>query len=91
MLAYQYAKANKWKRAYEWCHKSESAWINFFKINPNWFNSYMFYALVLGIQQRDSEVTKAIRKSAKISGQSADSKTFQFIFEKLNELDFPKK
>lgn len=90
MLAYQYAKNNQWKKAIEWSKKSETAWLLFFKIKPNWFNAYMFYALVLGIQQRDREVKQAIRKSAKISGQSPDSKTFSFVFEKLKKLEFPK-
>lgn len=67
MLSEKYAKAGKIKLALRWAKTSEQAWIKFFKIDSNWYNSYLFYAKSLGYQNRMKESNLALVKAAKIA------------------------
>jgi len=69
-LARLYALAGKKKLCLRWAKISEQAWLNFFKVDSNWSNSYFFYAAALAFQGRLKEMDKAFAKSAKIAGKT---------------------
>ena len=69
-LAKSYARQGKIGLFYRWAKISEQAWLNFFKEDDKWFNSYFFYAAVLGYQGRVDEMNAAFAKAAKIAKKS---------------------
>ena len=69
MLAKKYALQGRKKLALRWAEISEKAWLSFLKIDANWYNSYHFYAMALGYQDRLPEAEQAFAKAAKIAGQ----------------------
>lgn len=75
-LAKDYALKGKMKLADRWAKKSESAWLNYFKVVPNWYNSYLFYGQALGLQGKIREMREAFKKGSKISGISIKKDPF---------------
>lgn len=70
-LARAYGNQGKINLARKWAKISEGFWRRFFReVDSKWFNSYMFYAMVLGYQGRTQEMEKAIEKSARIAGKT---------------------
>lgn len=67
MIAKNYALKGNKKRAIHWAKISEKAWERFFKVDPNWHNSYYFYAMALAYQNRLKEADKALETAAKIA------------------------
>jgi hypothetical protein len=71
MLAQSYGLKGRKALALRWAKKSEKAWLNFQnKVTRNWFNSYMFFAMALGFQNRIAEMDRAIALGCKIAGKS---------------------
>lgn len=83
MLSEKYAKVGKIKLALRWAKKSEKAWLKFFKIDSNWYNSYLFYAMSLGYQNSLKECDSALAKAAKIAKKP---KTWKVIKEVKSEV-----
>jgi hypothetical protein len=69
-VAKGFARKGRRGRALVWARKSEKAWLNFFKVNSKWFNSYFFYAMALGYQGRLTEMEKALATGARIAGKT---------------------
>ena len=67
MLAKHYALRGNRRLCEHWAKISEKAWLRFFQIDANWFNSYFFYAQALGLQGRHEDMEKALKKSASIA------------------------
>ena len=82
-LAKAYAEKRKKKLALKWARKSEKAWLNFFKINSKWHNSYLFYARALGYQGRIDESHRALLMAAKFAGKS---RTWKVVRATENEI-----
>ena len=66
-LAKNYGLSGKKKLALRWAKKSEQVWLKFFKLDPNWYNSYFFYAMSLAYQNRLKDCDKAFEKAARIA------------------------
>jgi hypothetical protein len=87
MLAKKYGLAGRRKLSVRWAKKSEKAWLNFFsKIDRNWFNSYMFYAMSLGFQNRLTEMDRAIARSAKVAGKTQAWRPFRELRAEISEV-----
>ena len=56
MLAKKYGQQERRKLCLRWAKRSERAWLSFFTVDSEWFNSYFFYARALGYQGRASEM-----------------------------------
>ena len=68
MLAKKYAFEGKVGLCYRWAKISERSWLRYFKVVPDWYNSYLFYAMSLGLQNRLSEMGQALDRGCQISG-----------------------
>lgn len=66
-LATFYGLKKKKRLALRWAQKSESAWLEFFKLDAKWYNSYFFYARVLAFQNKSRESDKALEKATKLA------------------------
>lgn len=77
MLALHHSKQNKKSSALRWAKKSEKAWLNYFKIVPDWYNSYLFFAMALGFQNKLAEMDSAFTKASKISKQPLSHPVFK--------------
>lgn len=73
-LAKKYGLQGRPALCFKWAKISENAWLQFFKVDPNWFNSYFFYAMALGYQGRIEEMDKALARACKISGKTRNWK-----------------
>jgi hypothetical protein len=62
-----YGLKGKVALCHRWARKSEKAWQNYFKVMPNWYNSYLFYAAALGYQGKLTEMEKAYARACKIA------------------------
>ena len=80
-LASHYRQNEKNDLMLKWAKISEKAWLNYFKIKPDWFNSYYFYARSLGFQGR---LKAAIRKGAKEGNRPTDSEEFKMLRDEFN-------
>lgn len=76
-IALKYLRQGKETSGNKWAKISENAWLNFFKIDPDWFNAYYFYAVALGLQGRTKEMHKALAKGSQISGIPVTDEMFQ--------------
>lgn len=76
-LAKRYALAGRVGLCLRWAKKSEKAWLNYFKVMPNWYNSYLYYAASLGLQGKIAEMDKAFEKGAKIAGKTKNWKVIR--------------
>jgi hypothetical protein len=83
-LAKRYALEGRYALAIRWAKISEKAWINFFKVDDQWLNSYFFYAAVLGYQGRFDEMNVALEKAATIAKKS---KNWSGISERREEIE----
>lgn len=84
-MARSYAEKGNKKLFLKWSKISELAWIDFFKVDSKWFNSYLFYATVLGFQGRTTEMHKALKQSSKISGIPLKDRMFTDIVKDVSE------
>ncbi len=75
MLARRHVKKSEMSKCLFWSKRAEKAWLNYFKVQPDWSNSYFFYAMVLGYQNRIVEMDKAFARSAKLAGKTSKWKT----------------
>lgn len=87
-MALKYGRQKRKKLCFKWAKISEKAWIHFFKSNPNWFNAYYFYAVVLGLQGRNIEMNGALKKGSKISGIPLDNIMFQEAIREVKSVKF---
>ena len=69
-VAKNYALRGRKALCLRWAKKSEKAWLNYFKVMPDWYNSYLFYAASLGYQGKIAEMDKAFATGAKIAGKT---------------------
>lgn len=75
-VAYRYALKGNKSLAKKWSKKSEEAWLSYFKIQSNWYNSYLFFGKALGMQGKRKEMFEALKKASAISGLELDSEDF---------------
>ena len=67
-LARAYGNQGRVGLCRKWAKISEKAWLNFFtKMNANWSNSYMFYAMALAYQGRADEMERALDRCAMLA------------------------
>lgn len=66
-MARRYALTGRSTLSLLWATRSEKAWKAYFRIIPDWFNSYLFYAMALGLQRRDKEMNLALERARKIA------------------------
>lgn len=85
MLAKKYAEAGKKALFLRWSKRSQKAWENYFKITPNWYNAYLFYATALGHQGKNDEMEKALKKASDISRKPIYWKGFKEIRKEVDE------
>lgn len=87
-VAKDYALSGKKSLSIRWAKKSEKAWQQYFKVMPNWYNSYLFYGQALGIQGKIKQMREAFRTGSKISGIPVNKDPFlkyeREVFEILN-------
>lgn len=83
-VAKNYALQGKKALCLRWAQKSEKAWRQYFKVMPDWYNSYLFYGQALGLQGKIKEMREAFKKGSKISGIPVNKDPFaQFEREVL--------
>lgn len=88
-LSKLYAQKGRAGLSNKWAIISEKAWIEYFKVESNWYNSYLFYGMALGIQGRVDEMNKAFKKGSKISKIPLNNEVFKTCErEALQALDF---
>ncbi len=85
-VAKEYARKGKIGLAMRWAKRSENAWKRFFKVDPNWYNSYLFYAQSVGLQGRTTEMNRAFRRASQISGKSINWAIIQEFKEEIESL-----
>ncbi len=78
-LAKRYQDEGRTKLMLRWAKISQKAWENYFKVEPYWYNSYIFYARSFGFQGKFQEMEVALRKSAKIAKRPKDFYEFELI------------
>lgn len=87
-VAKEYALRGKKGLSLRWAKKSEIAWQKYFKVMPDWFNSYLFYGQALGLQGKFKQMREAFRKGSEISGIPVNKDPFakyeREVFEILN-------
>jgi hypothetical protein len=78
-LAKKYFALKSFKRGKAWASRAEKAWLHFFKIDSNWYNSYVWYAYCLGLQGKLIPMEKALAKAAKISRRPLRFQEFEKV------------
>lgn len=63
-------------RGAKWARKSVGAWENYFKVVPNYYNAYVWYARALGLSGDLPGMEKALKKAAKLSGRPLSYQEF---------------
>jgi hypothetical protein len=84
-LAKKYALDRRKALCFRWAKRSEEAWLKFFKVEPNWFNSYFFYAMALGYQGRIDEMEKAMNKACRIAGKPKTWKAIRDLRKQIQQ------
>jgi hypothetical protein len=69
--------AGKPKVAMVWAKKAEQGWKNYFKVYPDYYNAYVWYAQSLGLQGNIKGMEHAMRKAAKLSGRPITYREFK--------------
>lgn len=84
--AYPHAKAGRWYLARLWAKRAVRAWENLFRFHDKYYNSYVHYALALGILGRMKDMDGALARSSRLSGKSKSYHEFRDVREKVSEL-----
>jgi hypothetical protein len=84
--SYPHAKAGRWHLAKLWAKRAVRAWENLFKFSDKYYNSYVHYALALGILGRAKEMDAALLRSARLSGKPKSYREFTEVREKIAAL-----
>jgi hypothetical protein len=84
-LAKKYALEGRRGLSLRWAKTSEKAWLKFFKIDDNWYNSYFFYAAALGYQERFDEMNAAFSEAAKIAKKP---KNWSAVIKSRREIEY---
>ncbi len=53
-----------------WARKAQDSWEQYFRITPNYYNAYVWYAQALGLQGDVKGMETALKRAAKISKRS---------------------
>ena len=85
-VAREYAKKRSKTLFLKWAKTSEKAWLEYFKVQANWFNSYLFYATALGFQGRKNEMYAALKRGSKISGISLKDEMFTSVVKDVAQV-----
>ena len=80
------AKKNINHLAILWAKRAVKACKLYFKINPDYYNSYVHYALALGILKKFEEMENALQKSQKLSGKNKSYNEFKEIRDIIKKL-----
>ena len=86
MLAKEFAEKGNKKRCLYWANLAEKAWEKYTKIFPKWFNSYFFYAMALGYQQKNVAMESAIKKAAKNAGKTMQWRAIKELRTEIQEV-----
>lgn len=62
--------------AQRWARKSISAWENYFKVVPDYYNAYVWYAKALGLSGDIEAMDRALKKASKLSGRPISYQEF---------------
>ena len=84
--AYPHAKAGRWHLARLWAKRAVRAWETLFKFSNKYYNSYVHYALALGILGRHKEMEAALARSARLAGKPKAYREFTEVRDKIAEL-----
>lgn len=85
--AYGHAKAGRGYLAGLWAKRAVLAWENLFKVNNKYYNSYVHYALALGLLGRFKDMEAALNRSARLSGKPKSYQEFKEIRQKVAGLE----
>jgi len=72
--------------AHFWAKRAIKAWERYFGIERDYYNSYVHYALALGIMGRFNDMEKALLRSGKLSGKPQSYKEFEEVRDIINKL-----
>ena len=75
-LSLNFYKNNSPKRAKSWALKAINAWESYFKVIPDYYNSYVWYAKGLGLSGNLVKMNFALRKAANLSGRPISYREF---------------
>ncbi len=85
-LAKRYGLAGNRALCLRWAKRSERAWLNYFKIVPDWYNSHFFYAMALGYQGRVDEMERALKKACTIAGKTMRWPAIKVLRSEIHEV-----
>ena len=86
--AYGHAAAGRWFLARLWARRAVKAWENLFKTNNKYYNSYVHYALALGVLRRFKDMEAALNRSALLSKKPRSYHEFKDVRQKISNLKF---
>ncbi len=69
MLAINLLKIGKNSESKRWAKIAGAAWKNYFKIRPDYYNAFCFYAISLGALGEFDGMEEAFKKAARLSGR----------------------
>ena len=84
--AYRHAEKGRQRLAALWATRAVRAWQNLFKVNSKYYNSYVHYALALGILGQMKAMEAALKKSARLSGKPDTYHEFADVRHKISAL-----
>ena len=84
-LSYDYALKGHYKSANKWARISIQSWKKYFKIVPNWYNSYLFFAKANGILGNEKEMMNALKTASKISKMPLTDDIFTEIVQQVHK------
>lgn len=87
--AYELATKGKKKLSEKWARIAIAAWGKYTRHIPDYYNSYVHYALALGILSKFKESNQKLLKASKLSGKSLNYFEFKEVREKLARINGP--
>lgn len=87
-VSYSYALQGKKALAFRWAKISIHAWEKYFKVIPDWYNSYLFYGKAFGILGDFKNMQKAYKKASKISKLPLTDAIFKEMNDEVSKAQF---
>jgi hypothetical protein len=78
-MAKSYGLQGRSRLRQRWAEISEKAWLHFFRVQRKWSNSYLFYAMAVGVQGRHRDMELALARAAAISRKPKDWKALRKV------------
>jgi len=84
--AYQLALKRQFVKARKWAKKAVQAWKKEIRSRPDYYNSYVHYALALGISGNTKKASEALIIAERLSGKNKDYIEFRAVRDRLKAL-----